>query len=141
MNYTAAQSEMMLPLLKRGMKRRRELARNRFCLVGEGTDFVPMEREGASSKPEIKKSFSTIDHGRRCRRCWRRGGAEGHDRCQRGVMAMNFKSSRVCGAPLRPSSVLLCIMGNNKDFSKGNGRIDWCTWYNIEVKAGEFEAD
>ena len=37
---------MMLPLLRRrrGMKRR-ELARNRFCLVGEGTDFVPMERE------------------------------------------------------------------------------------------------
>ena len=43
-NYTAAQSEMMLPLLlRRGMKRR-ELARNQFCLVGEGTDFVPMER-------------------------------------------------------------------------------------------------
>ena len=60
-NYTAAVSEMMLPLLPL----LRELARNRFCLVELGSE---REREGEDErprKPEIKKSFSTIDHGRR----------------------------------------------------------------------------
>ena len=53
-NYTAAQSEMMLPLLlllrrmrmKRRGKRGRELARNRFCLVGEPTSFEWRVKEG-----------------------------------------------------------------------------------------------
>ena len=91
-NYTAAQSEMMLPLLRgedgdeEGGKEGGELARNRFfCLVGGRTDFVRSNGEGARSKPEIKKSFSTIDHGRRRWR-WRRprgGGEEG----PRGMIA------------------------------------------------------
>ena len=87
-NYTAAQSEMMLPLLllrrmrmKRRGKRGRELARNRFCLVGEPTSFEWRVKEGGReggkrSKPEIKKSFSTIDHGRRRAA----GGEEGRGR-------------------------------------------------------------
>ena len=128
-NYTAAQSEMMLPLLplrrmrmKRRGKRGRELARNRFCSVGEPTSFEWRVKEGGReggkrSKPEIKKSFSTIDHGRR-----RAAGGEegrgrrgrpsergdGHDRCQRGVMAMNSKIERVAGCPACGATEGLC---------------------------------
>ena len=93
-NYTAAQSEMMLPLLRRrrGMKRR-ELARNRFCLVARGGHRLRSngERGRGAVSPKLRNHFppSIMAAGAASGG----GGAEGHDRCQRGVMAMNSKSS------------------------------------------------
>ena len=94
-NYTAAQSEMMLPLLRV----RRE---GRGSWHGTGSVWSEENRlrsngeDDRAVSPKLRNHFppsimAAAGGGGGGEE--RRGGAEGHDRCQRGVMAMNSKSS------------------------------------------------